>query len=99
MLVGSSVEGWYMEPITIGELLYWSYANLGMAHSAVDKKAAKYGRLQFVIRSRLYKGLSEGTMNIQPIAVDERLKMILPQACCYCGDNNRLSVDHLLPRK
>lgn len=88
-----------MTPVTIGELLYWSYANLAMAHSAVDEKAASYGRLQFMIRSRLYKGLREGRMDIKPLAVDERLKMILPQACCYCGDKNRLSADHLFPTK
>ena len=28
---------------------------------------------------------------------DERLKMVLPQACCYCGSSLRLSVDHLIP--
>jgi hypothetical protein len=43
-----------------------------------------------MIRARLYKGLRGGTMNIGPIADDERLKMILPQACCYCGSNQHL---------
>jgi len=88
-----------MEIETIGELLHWSYANLAMAHSAVTMKAEKYGRAQFMVRSRLYAGLNKQTMSIAPLADDERLKMVLPQACCYCGSRNRLSVDHLIPTK
>jgi hypothetical protein len=38
-------------------------------------------------------------MGIGPIADDERLKMILPQACCYCGSKDHLAADHLIPRK
>ena len=53
-----------MDINTIGELLNWSYANLAMAHAAVTAKAVKYGRLQFMIRSRLYSGLNNQTMQI-----------------------------------
>lgn len=88
-----------MEIVTIGELLHWSYANLAMAHSALTAKSEKYGRMQYMIRSRLYSGLNKQTMNIGPLADDERLKMILPQACCYCGSQEFLSVDHLIPTK
>ena len=88
-----------MEIKTVGELLHWSYANLAMAHSAITAKAEKYGRTQFMIRSRLYAGLNKQTMNIGPLADDERLKMVLPQACCYCGSRDYLSVDHLIPTK
>jgi hypothetical protein len=88
-----------MEIITIGELLHWSYANLAMAHSAITAKSEKYGRTQFMIRARLYAGLNKQTMNIGPLADDERLKMVLPQACCYCGSREYLSVDHLIPTK
>ena len=88
-----------MEPTTIGELLHWSYANLAMAHAAVTRGAAKYGRPDWIVRSRLYKGLRQGTMHIGPLADDERLKMILPQACCYCGASSSLAADHLIPRK
>lgn len=70
-----------------------------MAHSAVTAKAEKYGRTQFMIRSRLYAGLNKQTMSIGPLADDERLKMVLPQACCYCGSRDYLSVDHLIPTK
>lgn len=88
-----------MEITTVGELLHWSYANLAMAHAAVTLKAVKYGRTQFIIRSRLYAGLNKQTMTIGPLADDERLKMVLPQACCYCGSRENLSVDHLIPTK
>lgn len=88
-----------MEIRTVGELLHWSYANLAMAHSAVTAKAEKYGRVNFMVRSRLYAGLNDDTMSIGPLADDERLKMVLPQACCYCGSCEHLSVDHLIPTK
>jgi hypothetical protein len=88
-----------MTPTTIAELLHWSYANLAMAHAALTHNASSYGRTHFMVRARLYKGLSAGTMSIGPLAEDERLKMILPQACCYCASTDRLSVDHLIPTK
>lgn len=57
-----------MDTTTLGELLHWSYANLAMAHAAITVKAEKYGRTQFMIRSRLYKGLNNQTMSIGPLA-------------------------------
>jgi hypothetical protein len=83
---------------TIGESLYWSYANLAMAHAAVSKQESKYGRTHFMIRAKLFKGLKEQTMSLGSIADDERLKMILPQSCCYCGSDKNLSIDHLIPK-
>ncbi|MEX2264505.1 MAG: HNH endonuclease [Bryobacteraceae bacterium] len=88
-----------MQITTVAESLYWSYANLAMAHAAVEEGASTYGRIHFIIRSRLYKGLRDGSMNIGVIADDERLKLVLPQACCYCGAREHLSVDHLIARK
>lgn len=85
-------------PTNLGESLNWSYANLTMAHAAVAKGEQAYGRVHYMIRSRLHKGLLAGTMSIGPIAEDEKLKLILPQACCYCGTRNLLSVDHLIPK-
>ena len=49
----------------LSEYLYWSYANLAMAHSAVDKNAEKYIQINYIIRARLFKGLMQQTMNIQ----------------------------------
>ncbi|MCK5833725.1 HNH endonuclease [bacterium] len=84
---------------TIRELLFWSYANLAMAHAAVSNKEEKYSRIHFIIRNRLYNGLKKGSMDIGQLADDERLKMILPQSCCYCGSKEHLTADHLIPRK
>jgi hypothetical protein len=88
-----------METNTIGEHLYWSYANLAMAHAAVSDCSERYNQKHFIIRSRLYRGLTKGTMKIGDIADDEKLKMILPQSCAYCGSKNYLSADHLLSKK
>jgi len=85
------------EITTIRESLYWCYANLAMAHAAVTQQTPIYNRTHFMIRSRLYKGLIDQTMAMGSIADDERLKMILPQACHYCGKSEKLSIDHLIP--
>ncbi len=82
---------------TVGELLHACYANLAMAHAAVGKGAKTYGRLHFMIRARLLKGLNDGTMSVGSLVEDERLKFVLPRACCYCGSAGQLSVDHLIP--
>ena len=84
---------------TIGDSLYWSYSNLAMAHAAVSSGVTSYSRTHFMIRSRLFKGLKGGTMSVGSFVDDERLKLILPRACCYCGAHNSLSVDHLIPQK
>ena len=52
-----------------------------------------------MIRSRLYFGLRNGTMNVGALARDERMKMVLPQACSYCGSTKCLAADHLVPLK
>ncbi len=88
-----------MEIATVSDLLYWSYANLAMAHAAVTSQAAKYDRTHFMIRSRLFSGLRRASMQLGPLADDERLKMILPQSCCYCGSKEYLAADHLIPSK
>ncbi|MHB1035611.1 MAG: HNH endonuclease [Pirellulales bacterium] len=82
---------------TIGKVLYWSYANLAMAHAAVSEGAAAYERRHFAIRSRLYHGLVNGTMALGSILDEERLKLRHPHGCAYCGTPQNLSLDHLLP--
>jgi hypothetical protein len=81
----------------IGERLYWAYANLAMAHDAVTSGKDKYSQTSYRIRSRLYAGLMNGTMNVGALVEDERLKLILPQACSYCGSRTNLAADHLVP--
>lgn len=83
---------------TVGELIYWSYSNLAMAHSAVERKQKKYNTYNYVIRARLFKGLKDGNMNIRTIFDDEKIKLITGNQCNYCGGRNRLSLDHIFPR-
>ena len=85
-------------PQTVGELLYWSYANLAMAHAAVSSGSSRYHPGHYAIRGRLYKGLCSGTMKIRSLFDDERMKMKLPQVCNYCGCSDNLSLDHMIPR-
>ena len=84
---------------TVKELIYYSYANLAMAHTAVDKKQEKYSTFNFMIRARLFKGLKEGTMNMRTIFDDEKIKLQTGQICNYCGANENLTLDHIFPQK
>jgi len=82
---------------TLGDLLHWSYANLAMAHAAVEDGSQAYGKIHFIIRSRLFKGLQTGKMNVGSIIIDEKLKLHAPTACVYCGAAQHLSGDHIIP--
>ena len=84
---------------TVRESLYWSYANLAMACAAVDENAKKYGKGHFIIRSRLHSGLKNGTMNVRSLTHDDQLKLKMRQACSYCGSQENLSMDHLIPKE
>lgn len=88
-----------METKTIRELIYWSYANLAMAHSAVSKNQTSYSRINFMVRSRLYKGLINGSLSMRSILDDERNKITVGAKCNYCGCETNLSIDHILPQK
>lgn len=84
---------------TVKELIYYSYANLAMAHTAVDKKQEKYGTFNFMIRAKLFKGLKDGTMNMRTIFDDEKIKLQTGQICNYCGSADKLALDHIFPQK
>ncbi|MDZ4203424.1 MAG: HNH endonuclease signature motif containing protein [Bacteroidales bacterium] len=84
---------------TVRDLIYLSYSNLAMAHSAVDKKQENYGVFNYMIRSRLFKGLKAGTMNMRTIFDDEKIKLQTGQICNYCGSTERLALDHIFPQK
>lgn len=84
---------------TVRELIYLSYSNLAMAHTAVDKKQENYGAFNYMIRARLFKGLKTGTMNMRTIFDDEKIKLQTGQICNYCGSIDRLALDHILPQK
>lgn len=74
-----------MKPTKLNELLYWSYANLAMAHAALLKGSNKYGPSHYSIRAKLYKGLMNGTMKIGSLYDDTKLKLTSQSGCVYCG--------------
>ena len=84
---------------TVGQQIAWAYANLARAHTALAQGCDRYTRHHHIVRARLYKGLTGGTMTMRSIFDDERMKMVLPQACAYCGGSDKLAVDHLIPRR
>jgi hypothetical protein len=84
---------------TVKELIFYSYANLAMAHTAVDKKQEKYDRFNFMIRAKLFKGLKDGSMNMRTIFDDEKIKLQTGQVCNYCGSSEKLALDHIFPQK
>lgn len=84
---------------TVRELIFKSYANLAMAHAAVEQKQETYNRLSFMIRSRLQKGLKEGSMKMGTFFDDESIKFQLGSICNYCGAEENLSVDHIFSQK
>ncbi|MCP5047342.1 MAG: HNH endonuclease [bacterium] len=84
---------------TVKELLFWSYANLAMAHTAVNAKQEKYAPFNFMIRSRLFKGLMDGSMNVRTLLDDEKIKLLSGNKCSYCGITEHLSIDHIFPKK
>ena len=83
----------------VKELLFWSYANLAMAHTAVDKNQEKYAVFNFMIRARLFKGLMNDTMNIRTLFDDEKIKLTSGNKCSYCGSTDNLALDHIFPQK
>jgi len=83
----------------VRELLYWSYANLAMAHSAVSKGQEKYAMVNYMVRARLFKGLVSGTMNVGTLFDDEKVKLLSGQMCSYCASTDKLALDHIFPQK
>ncbi|MFZ2447834.1 MAG: HNH endonuclease [Syntrophobacteraceae bacterium] len=83
---------------TVRQHIAWSYANLARAHSALQDGVSKYKTIHHIIRNKLYHGFVSGKMSMRSLYDDERLKMIVSQACFYCGSRLNLAVDHLIPR-
>ena len=83
----------------VKDKIYFSYANLAMAHSAVSKKQDEYEKLNLIIRAKLLKGLQSGNMNMRTIFDDEKVKLQTGQICNYCGSNEKLALDHIFPQK
>ena len=83
---------------TVKEALYWTYANIGMEQAAHLDGSETHGVKHYSIRSRLYYGLLRGKLNLGNLAIDEKLKLKLPQCCSYCGSMDHVEVDHLISR-
>ena len=83
----------------VKERLFWSYANLAIAHTAVDRNQEKYATFNYMIRAKLFKGLCDGTMNIRTLFDDEKIKLLTGQKCSYCGSVENLALDHIFPQK
>jgi len=83
----------------VKERIFWSYANLAMAHTAVERNQEKYNTFNYMIRAKLYKGLCTGSMNVRTLFDDEKIKLLSGQKCNYCGSQNNLALDHIFPQK
>ncbi len=69
-----------------------------MAHYCVSNNVEKYNKLAYMIRSRTFKGLSEGKMQIHSLFDDEKIKLEFGMCCVYCGSKENISIDHIFPR-
>ncbi len=85
-------------PKTVGESLYWSYANLAMAFTGGRHNEPTYQQIDFIVRNKLYCGLVRGSLNVKNFIIDEKEKLDASDACCYCGSRSNLSLDHLIPQ-
>ena len=87
-----------VNPRTVGESLYWSYANLAMAFRSGQHDEPTYQQLDYIVRNKNYHGLLRGTLHLGSFLIDEREKMYSSDACCYCGSQLDLTLDHLIPQ-
>jgi hypothetical protein len=83
----------------VKERVFWSYANLAMAHTAVERNQGKYNTFNYMIRAKLYKGHYDGTINVRTLFDDEKIKLLSGQKCSYCGSPDNLALDHIFPQK
>jgi len=86
-----------IEPKTLGEALYWSYANLAMAHAYKRHKERDYQQVDFIVRNKTFHGLLRGTLQLGSFLKDEKSKL-MDKHCSYCRSESHLSLDHLIPQ-
>ena len=75
-----------IQPHTVAELIYWSYANLAMAHDGINRGLPTYDKTSFIIRMRMYNGLLSGKMQVSSLFKDERWKMENSVRCVVLTD-------------
>ena len=85
-------------PRTIGESLFWSYANLAMAFTGDRHNEPAYQQIDYIVRNKLYYGLLRGDFHPKNFIIDEKEKLDASDACCYCGSQSDLTLDHLIPQ-
>lgn len=85
-------------PATVGESLYWSYAQMAMAFASASHGEPTYQKTDYIVRNRTYYGLLRGTIQLGSFYPDEREKVSNAGTCVYCGATDALSLDHLIPR-
>jgi hypothetical protein len=76
--------------------LAWAYGNLAMAEKALHDGDSGYGRVHYMIRSRIYREMSAGSMSPRSLMRDQKIRMKLPQQCIYCGGVEHLAIDHVV---
>ena len=89
----------HFRPQTVRELLNWSYANLAAYQVALTQKPPAYTTLCWMVRARIYKGLTTNVMIRQSIYKNERDKLVHKDECSYCGATSvPLTLDHLFAK-
>lgn len=86
------------EILTVGDLLYCSYANLASVDVAERRGLAKRDTTSWMVRAKLLKGLRSGTMSVGSLFADVR--EMSHDRCVYCGATPppKLHADHLIPK-
>jgi HNH endonuclease len=85
-------------PSTIGEALYWSYAQMAMAFASARHGKPTYQQTDYIVRGKIYYGLLRGRLKLGSLFKDEQEKIHSAGRCSYCGGTDDLSLDHLIPR-
>ena len=94
----STTAGWPPKPTTVREQFSWAYANFAGVSATWEEGNGRDRRDRWRIRKSLYYRLIDGTAHIGFLIRDERSRTTEAVACSYCGSQDRLTVDHLIPR-
>ena len=84
-------------PATVRELLTQHYAYLVRAAAARNARAQRYTTEHHALAVAFYRDVLAGRKRIGSFFHEERARLGVAR-CAYCGETERLSVDHLVPR-
>ena len=68
---------------TVRQRIYWAYANLARAETAVDLNQRNYGKRARLALHATFNGLSNGSRTLRPSVKDERIRPINSGAVSY----------------